>query len=313
VVASEVVADAIEELGATPAPAPARPPVAAPLVRPLLRPLAARAADRSRAARETRPAKVWPARSLQRRVHKLARTAGNAPIVAGPWQGDELGELLYWIPFLRWAQTATLGLRERLYVVRPAAHAAWFGGIGIGQGETEPELGLERADLLRLEARAVDEARAELAGQDPHRRIQRRLLEFTPLAAPPLPDDLELPPSFVAVRLGDERVVAAVEEAGPVVRLGQFDPVTAQAVLARAAAFVGEYGAEAYLAVLLGLPAVAVTAEPVNADELRLASTFLAEPPFGALELVEADRAPEEIARRVVGSLRPARTLAPAT
>src|SRR5262249_31431525 len=160
--ASEVVADAIEELGARPAPAPARPPAAAPLVRPALRPFAARAEVRARRAREGRPAKAWPARDLQRRVHKLARTADGAPVVAGPWQGDEVGELLYWVPFLRWTQTATLGLRDRLHVLRAEERAAWYAGIGAAQAETVDGLGLGDGEPLRLDAQAVQEARSEL-------------------------------------------------------------------------------------------------------------------------------------------------------
>ena len=314
--AADVVADAIEELAARPAPARAQPPVSAPLVRLALRPFAARATERARRAREDRPAKAWPARDLQRRVHKLARTPGATPIVAGPWQRDEVSELLYWIPFLRWAQTATLGLRERLHVLRVEPHANWYAGIGARQGDTAEALGVDAAGTLTLDPRAVDEARAELAGQDPHRRIQRRLLEFAPLAAPPLPDDLELPASFVAARVAGveqgEPLVAVVGEAVPVVRLERFEAGTAQAVLAHADAYVGRYGVEAYLAVLLGVPAIAVPAGAVDGDELRLATTFLAEPPFAPLEVVEPDAGPEEIARRIVHLVQPAaRSLAP--
>jgi hypothetical protein len=306
--ASEIVADAVEELGARPAPAPARAPAAAPLVRPALRPFAARAEARARRARKGRPAKAWPARDLQRRVHKLARTADGAPVIAGPWHGDEVGELLYWVPFLRWAQTATLGLRDRLYVVRAEKRASWYAGIGMGQAETVEGLVLGESEPLRLDARAVEDARSELAGQDLHRRIQRRLLEFAPLDPPPLPGDLHLPSEFVAVR-GD---IEPTDR--PVVRLERFDPETAQAVLARAEAYVGPYGVEPYLALLLGIPAVAVSSGPVDGNELRLAATFLAEPPFGPLVVVETDAAPGEVARRVADHLRAApRPLAPAT
>jgi len=306
--ASEVVADAVEELGARPAPAPARAPAAAPLVRPALRPFAARAEARARKARKGRPAKAWPARDLQRRVHKLARTADGAPVVAGPWQGDEVGEVLYWVPFLRWTLTATLGLRDRLHVLRREERAAWYAGIGAGQAETVDGLGLGDAEPLRLDAQAVQETRSELAGQDPHRRIQRRLLEFAPLDPPPLPGDLDLPSGFVAVRGGIELADL------PVVHLERFDPETAHAVIARADAYVGPYGVEPYLAVLFGIPAVVVPSGPVDDNELRLAATFLAEPPFGPLELVEADTAPDEVARRVTGYLRAApRSLASTT
>jgi hypothetical protein len=317
VVASEVVASAIEELGARPAPAPAQPPAAASLLRPALRPLAMRAADRARKRREDRPPKAWPARDLQRRVHKLARTSG--PVVAGPWEGDSLGELLYWIPFLRWAQTATLGLRERLFVLRADACETWYAGIGARQvpAHMRESLGVDCTEEMWLDPRAVDEARAELAGQDPHRRIQRRLLEFAPLDPPPPPRGLELPPRFVAAVFAGlerpERLEAAVEEVEPVVRLERFDSETALAVLGRADAFLGPYGVNVYLAVLLGVPAIAVRAAEAGADELRLASTFLAESPFGSLELVEPDVAPELVAERIARVLRPAaRSLAPA-
>jgi hypothetical protein len=239
-------------------------------------------------------------------VHKLARTADGAPVVAGPWQGDEVGELLYWVPFLRWTQTATLGLRDRLHVLRAEERAAWYSGIGAAQAETVDGLGLGDGEPLRLDAQAVQEARSELAGQDPHRRIQRRLLEFAPLDPPPLPAGLDLPSGFVAVRGGIKPPDL------PVVRLERFDPGTAQAVIARAEAYVGPYGVEPYLAVLFGVPAVAVRSGPVDGNELRLAATFLAEPPFGPLELLEADTAPDEVARRVTGYLSAApRSLAP--
>src|SRR5262249_8853186 len=120
--ATELLADAVEELGARPAPAPEGAPRYAPLVRAV----AARLAGGGEAKREKVRAPT-PARELRRAVDRLAR--GRAPIVAGPWTGDQIGELLYWIPFLRWAQTANIGLRERLYVPRIPAHDAWYAGI----------------------------------------------------------------------------------------------------------------------------------------------------------------------------------------
>ena len=166
-----------------------------------------------------------PAVELRRTIDRLAR--GDAPIVAGPWTGDEIGELLYWIPFLRWAQTANIGLRERLYVPRAPQHEAWYAGIGAG---TEAPAGAKR-----LDPELVLAARSELARQDPGLRIQHRLLEFAPLPG-----------------------------AGP---------------------YEGPYGVEAYLAVLAGQPARATGAESADPDDLLIAETFLARPPFGRLEV----------------------------
>jgi hypothetical protein len=216
--ATEQVAEAIEELGARPAPAPEREPSYAPVVRKLA----------ARLARDDGPQRQkqrgsGPARELRRAVDRLAR--GQGPIAAGPWTGDEIGELLYWIPFLRWAQTANIGLRERLFVPRTPAHDAWYAGIGAGT-EAPP-------DAERLDPGLVLAARGELARQDPGLRIQHRLLEFAPLPG-----------------------------AGP---------------------YEGAYGVEAYLAVLAGQPATVTGAEHADPDDLLVAETFLARPPFGRL------------------------------
>jgi len=217
--ATQLLADAIEELAARPAPRP----VPAPVYAPLGRALGARL-GRSRASRREKARDSSPARELRRTVDRLAR--GTGPIVAGPWTGDEIGELLYWIPFLRWAQTANIGLRERLYVPRRPEHDPWYEGIGAG------DVAPEGAEPLSPEL--VLAARPELVRQDPTRRIQHRLLEFAPLAG-----------------------------GGP---------------------YEGEYGVEAYLAVLGGHPAKVTGAERANADDLLVAERWLARPPFGRLE-----------------------------
>jgi Sulfotransferase family len=216
--AAELVAGAIEELGARSASAPEREPAYAPAVRALASRLAAGSRPKEKARGTS------PARELRRRVDRLAH--GDGPIVAGPWAGDEIGELLYWIPFLRWAQTANIGLRERLHVPRRPEHEAWYTGIGAGRDAP--------AGAETLDPQLVLEARHELARQDPGRRIQHRLLEF-------------------ATMPGGEP-------------------------------YEGPYGVEAYLAVLSGQPAKATGAEDADPDDLLVAETFLARPPFGRLE-----------------------------
>jgi hypothetical protein len=217
--ATELAADAIEELGARPAPAPEAAPSYAPVVRALAARLATGSGTTRAKVRETSAA-----RELRRAVDRLAR--GTAPIVAGPWTGDEIGELLYWIPFLRWAQTANIGLRERLYVPHHADHDAWYAGIGVDAVAPPGAEPLSPALVLA--------ARSELARQDPGRRIQHRLLEFAPLPG-----------------------------SGP---------------------YEGRYGVEAYLAVLAGHRAKVHGAHDADPDDLLVAETFLARPPFGRLE-----------------------------
>jgi hypothetical protein len=195
--ATPLLADAIEELCARPAPAPERAPAYGPLVRRLAAGLVLDGEKRKR-KEDTSPAK-----ELRRAIARLAR--GNAPILAGPWTGDEIGELLYWIPFLRWAQTANIGVRERLYVPRAPEHEAWYAGIGAG---TEPPDGAKR-----LDPELVAAARSELARQDPGRRIQHRLLEFAPLpGAGPYegPYGVE---AYLAVLAGQRAKVTGAEKA----------------------------------------------------------------------------------------------------
>jgi hypothetical protein len=55
--------------------------------------------------------------------------AGTAPVFVGPWVDTVGSELLYWIPFIRWA-AATYGLRpERLIVISRGAVSGWYGSL----------------------------------------------------------------------------------------------------------------------------------------------------------------------------------------
>jgi hypothetical protein len=106
-------------------------------------------------------------------------------------------------------------------------------------------------------------------------------------------------------------LVAAVAERAHVVSLDGLDRAAQLAVLSRSRGFVGSYGVEPYLAVLLGRPAVVVGAEPANADDLAVASSFLAEPPFGELQILDAAASPAEVARYAGSMLEtPAEVLA---
>jgi hypothetical protein len=169
VAATPLAVEAIEELAARPAPAAEREPVAAPLVRLALKPVAERLRRERRRLKRAQFA-ANPLLAVKRTVRDLAD--GERPVVAGPWRGDEVGELLYWVPFLRWAATTTLGVSARLIVVaRPetAARYAPFAqrvvtSVSEVEGEfdllepslIEPHLGeLEAEGLLTLEPPAL--------------------------------------------------------------------------------------------------------------------------------------------------------------
>jgi hypothetical protein len=312
--ASGLVADAIEDLGYSPAPALDRGPPLAPLVRTALAPWAWLAGRSSARRLETRAARQTPTQELMRLVRKRALHRTGAPLVAGPWTGDEIGELLYWIPFLRRLQGFDAGLKERLFVVRRSAGAGWYDGIGAAQVDLEKlipdeppdEVGEEelqgplRVEITRtfgfgsrafrvLPAGLVAATREALADQKPSQR--KRLLEFAPISAHA---DIELPERFVAV--GQSELAAELRGRMPVVDLEPLDRAHQTAVLERSAGYVGPYGPEAIVAVLSGVDAVAFASEvePPDEHDLRLVASFLAEPPFGRLQL----EPPEQLAER---------------
>ena len=309
--ATELVVESVEGLASRPAPTPDRGPVLAPAIRLALRPLAVLAARRAERVRERKAAAATPLRELRAALRKRALNRSGAPVVVGPWSGDEAGELLYWIPFLRAAQTAHPGLAERMFVISRAASGVWYGGIGAGRIDAEQLVGEGRPDVgeaelqgpLReqvagafgfgsrafrvLPADLVAAARGELASQRPAPGRDRRFLEFAPLGIDDAQDPVELPTDFIAVSLGVSHVAlqAGLAEHVSVVGLDGLDRRAQAAVLSRSRGFVGAYGAEAVGAVLAGVPSVVIGAEAT--EDLRLISSQLEGPPFGALNVLD--------------------------
>jgi hypothetical protein len=292
VAATPLLVDAVEDLAACPAPEPAREPWLAPFVRLALAPKALLMGRRDLRKRREKPAE--PLDELRRIARRLGSEQTAAPIVAGPWLADEVGELLYWIPFLRWAQVASFQFRERLVVVTRESSAAWYRGIG-SRLVAPDEVGLLGEDVRLMPAELVEERRSDLAARHPGERFLRRMLEFEAPALDQPPADLDLPDDFVAVgfdhaaggdgvaapavaRLAAEGPIVLLNPAGPpddgaiVVRGGRDVEFT---VLARARGFVGGWCPAAVVAALLGRPAVAFDAGTASRDDLRLACSFL--------------------------------------
>lgn len=60
----------------------------------------------------------------------IARISSSIkPIIVGPWLSEVGFELLYWIPFLRWAQNEYGLAKERIIVVSRGGAAIWYEGI----------------------------------------------------------------------------------------------------------------------------------------------------------------------------------------
>jgi hypothetical protein len=116
---------------------------------------------------------------------------------------------------------------------------------------------------------------------------------------------LEVPPDALAARLDGELagVAHALSERDRVVRLEGLDRAAQAAVLGRARGFVGGFGVEACLALLLGRPAVVCVGSGAPSEELGVASSFLGRPPFGPLHVLEVDGSIEEAAERAAQAL----------
>lgn len=67
---------------------------------------------------------------LRREVGELAR--GDGHVIAGPFVGEVGFELLYWVPFVRWAVEEEPSLRERLVLVSRGGTAAWAADVAAG-------------------------------------------------------------------------------------------------------------------------------------------------------------------------------------
>ena len=64
---------------------------------------------------------------ILRRIDRIGRS--SRPILVGPWTGEIGFELLYWIPFVRWAAERMGAGPERLVVMSRGGTAAWYGGL----------------------------------------------------------------------------------------------------------------------------------------------------------------------------------------
>jgi hypothetical protein len=286
--ATALAADAVEGLARSPRRADGGPAFA-PLVRRVLRPLAARE-DRLHRRRKLERVST-PLDELRRTVRDLARS--GEPVVAGPWTADEVGELLYWIPFLRWGIASTLELADRLVVVAKPDSAHWYEGLDV---RLEPPIGPH----ARLDTALVERSRPMLAATDPWSPLHERRLEFVPLE-PASPVGLDLPKAFVVV----DSVLPGRFPYEPVPLTALPGPEARVAAVAASRGFVGPYGATAVAAVLSGTPAVVWGARVDDDPDLTLLGR-LADGPFGGLHAV--DGSAEEAVERAAALLAPEAT-----
>ena len=66
----------------------------------------------------------------ERVLDRLARLAkGSGPVLVGPWAGEVGFELVYWIPFVRWALGHAGIDPARVTVLSRGGTASWYAGF----------------------------------------------------------------------------------------------------------------------------------------------------------------------------------------
>jgi hypothetical protein len=88
--------------------------------------------QRRRATRRTPADTTIIGSSMSLRVVRTAfeeMQTGTAPIFVGPWNDSTENELLYWIPFVRWASAAYGLPPERLVVIANGSPSGWYSSI----------------------------------------------------------------------------------------------------------------------------------------------------------------------------------------
>jgi hypothetical protein len=202
-------------------------------------------------------------------------------IAFGRWPGDAATELLYWAPFVRWAQEHFSFDPARVVVFSRSGAGYWYGdGLCAVDAAGDPESLLQGASIVRPGpvAALVDEYRAGSAAARPLLKRSKHIL-----LRPPVATDSDGGDAYLAVDLGpsaafpesdaNERAAATLRDAlsasTRVVALDRTRPVAEQhAVLAGASGLVAGYAGSAVLAGFSGVPVVAlrssdgVVAEP---------------------------------------------------
>ena len=190
-------------------------------------------------------------------------------IVFGPWRGDVEAELLYWAPFVRWAQEHFALDPARIAVVSTSGAGHVYGDACGAYGDTVeafPGAALFRPEpVLAL----VEDYRAGTAAPRPVLKRARHL-RLPPAGDPPGDSRQD---AYVAVSLAPsaafpaseqnrraaESLIQTLSAAGPVLSVDETDTLQTQhSILAGATGLIAAYSGRALLGALSGVPVVAL-------------------------------------------------------
>ena len=96
----------------------------------------------------------WQARKALKDVAK-----GNTKVIVGPWMSEVGFEVLYWIPFLRWACKEFGIERDRLVIVTRGGAGVWYSDFSGRCFEMFTRMGLE--EFRQVQQERWDEARGQ--------------------------------------------------------------------------------------------------------------------------------------------------------
>ena len=113
------------------------------------------------------------AQATREAVTELSRSRG--PIIVGPWLSEAGFELLYWIPFLRWAKTYGNLREDRLIAVSRGGAAPWYRDVAASYCDIFEHLSPDAFRARNVERVATQEGQKHVDVADLDREIVDRV------------------------------------------------------------------------------------------------------------------------------------------
>jgi hypothetical protein len=174
--ATPIMAESLVRLGSGPRPAPSSPSLLQRVLGRAVSSYAARMQEKSAGRAKSAGDRLDDRAAVLQTVENLSGPDAER-IILGPWVGDVRSEVLYWIPFLRWAAESHGWDRDKLVVVTRGGAGEWYRELAprcveildyLGVDELAPE-GTDAAALQDRQSRGrtdLDREILRIAKQD---------------------------------------------------------------------------------------------------------------------------------------------------